>query len=186
MKQPPYVPKPRVGEGEPWVSYGSDETTFYKWIPHICGVCCLKMVTCACVIARQLSLHELTMLCVEHGAFVERSDGEIDGLMHYPFARFCYKLGLQATVHRRLDIELLKDEISNGLYVMLSIELSRANPSFQGSHLILVYGFDVRSDVFWAHDPSSVVRSSGQAMAIPARELSNISNNRGISLQTRT
>ena len=68
---PRFVPKPttRTHAGQPWVVFGSTKELYDYWIPHVCGICCLKMVGDTLGKTSSYTLYALTMMCLERGGF---------------------------------------------------------------------------------------------------------------------
>lgn len=174
-----FVPKRVDGDSSPWVRFGSSQGEFERWIPEVCGVCCLKMVGDTLGITKSLNLYELTMQCLARGAFIQ--DGQtIKGVFHYPLVGVARDLGLKGDV-LRLNIKTIKERVALGQFVILSIDLAKVSPMI-GSHLILIHNVDQRGKQFLVHDCSNIIASSGANILITEGELEAISNSRGIAL----
>jgi hypothetical protein len=178
----PYIPKHWPADPEPWLWYGSTEEEYRFWIPHVCGVCCLKMAGDASGCTNDHSLHDLTKMLLSEGAFVVKADGEVDGIFHHPLAAVSRRLGLPAAVAGKLTVDELDQHLQAHQFVMLSVELSRCTKRFSGGHLILIHSYDPLKQTYVAHDPSSVVASTGRNVVLRKRALKIMSNNKGLIL----
>jgi hypothetical protein len=81
-----YVPKAAPGDPRPWVSFGCAEEEYERWVPQVCGTCCLKMIGDTKRTTRPLSLYQLTMMAVANGTFTVDKTGNIQGAYHHPLA----------------------------------------------------------------------------------------------------
>lgn len=177
---PVYVPKRRLGDTEPWIAFGSSELEYKRWIPEICGICCLKMVGDTIGVTNELSLYELTMMATANGTFIAGEHGIIQGAFHYPLAELAQRLGIRCCVVRPLGIGEIRKALSQGMYAILSIDAARVDRSLQGGHLVLVYGYDEPTDSFLLHDCSSIMQPDGCGVSISTNTLASISNNKGL------
>jgi hypothetical protein len=177
---PVYVPKRRPDDAEPWIAFGSGQLEYQRWIPEICGICCLKMVGDTFGVTNNLSLYQLTMMAVANGTFIVGARGTIQGAFHYPLAELAERLGVRCRVMRTLGIGEITEALAQGMYAILSIEAARVDSSRRGGHLVLVYGYDQRADSFLLHDCSSMMRPDGCGVSISASALASISNNKGL------
>jgi hypothetical protein len=177
---PVYVPKRRQNDVEPWVEFGSGPIEYRRWIPEICGICCLKMVGDTIGVTNNLTLYQLTMMAVANGTFIVNEDGAIRGVFHYPMAELAEHLGIHCRVMRALGIAEITEALAQGMYVILSISAERVDSSLRGGHLILVYGYDEPAGSFLLHDSSSILQPDGCGVRISAHALASISNNKGL------
>jgi Peptidase_C39 like family len=177
---PVYIPKRRPHDPEPWIEFGSDRLEYQRWIPEICGICCLKMVGDTIGVTNNLTLYQLTMMAAANGTFIVREDGTIQGVFHYPLAELAEHLGIRCRVVRVLGIDEITEALAQGMYVILSINAEKVDSSLRGGHLILVYGYHELADSFLLHDCSSIMQPDGCGVRIPAHALKSISNNKGI------
>jgi peptidase C39-like protein len=175
-----YVPKRRPDDPEPWIAFGAGQQEYQRWIPEICGICCLKMVGDTIGVTRNLSLYQLTMMAAANGTFKVNEHGIIQGVFHYPLAELAESLGIRCRVMRALGIGELTEALVQGMYAVLSINTARVDSSLQGGHLVLVYGYDEPSDSFSLHDCSSMMQPDGCSVNISADALVRISNNKGL------
>ena len=177
---PVYVPKRRPDDTEPWISFGSGQLEYQRWIPEICGICCLKMVGDTIGVTNTLSLYQLTMMAAANGTFIVTEHGTIQGAFHYPLAELAERLGIRCHVIRALGVAEITEALTRGMYAILSINAARVNSSLRGGHLVLVYGYDEPADSFLLHDCSSMMQRDGYGVSISAHALSSISNNKGL------
>lgn len=175
-----YVPKRQAGATEPWIEFGSDPPEYERWIPEVCGICCLKMAGDTIGVTNDLTLYRLTMMAVANGTFVENADGTIRGAFHYPLAELAGHLGMCCRVMERLGISEIMAALAQGMYAILSIDLARVDSSLHGGHLVLIYGYDESADSFMLHDCSSIMQEDGRGVSISAQALAGISNNKGL------
>ena len=176
-----YVPK-RDNSETPWINFGASKAEYDKWILHVCGVCCLKMVGDTLLKTQQMSLYNLTTLCLNEGAFRIREDGEIEGIFHHPLCSVANGLGIAAEVCGRLTEDRLERTVALGRTAMLSVNLAKVNPDLRGGHLVIVHDYDASRDSFLLHDCSSVIRPNGCNINISRQELRSISNHKGLIL----
>ena len=177
---PVYVPKRRPGDAEPWIAFGSGRLEYQRWIPEICGICCLKMVGDTIGVTNNLSLYQLTMMAAANGTFIVSEHGTIQGAFHHPLAELAERLGIHCRVMRKLGIGEISGALAQGMYAILSIDAAGVDSSRQGGHLVLVYGYDEPAGSFLLHDCSSMMRPDGCAVSISANALAGISNNKGL------
>jgi len=69
-----FIPKIDNSTKESWVVFGADEQTFKKWVPEICGICCLKMVDDSCRVTKEKTLYSLTTECESLGGYKKTTD----------------------------------------------------------------------------------------------------------------
>lgn len=177
---PVYVPKRRPGDTEPWIEFGSSEFEYKRWIPEICGICCLKMVGDTIGTTNELSLYKLTSMAVANGTFIAGEHGIIQGAFHYPLAELAQRLGIHCRVVSPLGIGEIREALARGMYAILSIDAAKVDRSLQGGHLVLIYGYDEPTDCFLLHDCSSMIQPDGCGVSISAHALASISNNKGL------
>ena len=177
---PVYVPKRRPGNTEPWIEFGSSEFEYRRWIPEICGICCLKMVGDTIGSTNELSLYKLTLMAAANGTFIAGEQGTIQGAFHYPLAELAQRLGIRCHVVRPLGIGEIRAALSRGMYAILSIDAAQVDQALQGGHLVLIYGYDEPTDSFLLHDCSSIIQPDGCGVNISTHALARISNNKGL------
>lgn len=177
---PVYVPKRRPDDAEPWIAFGSGQLEYKRWIPEICGICCLKMVGDTIGVTNDLSLYQLTMMAVANGTFIVGEHGTIQGAFHHPLAELAERLGVRCRVMSRLGISEITETLAQGMYAILSIDAAKVDSSRRGGHLVLVYGYDQPGDSFLLHDCSAMMRPDGCGVSISASALASISNNKGL------
>lgn len=177
-----YVPKHDPQDLTPWKTFGGTKEEYERWVPHSCGVCCLKMVGDTLGLSKSFTLLELTRMCTEAGGFVEEPDGSIKGVFHFPLLAVARKLGMSGVIVANLDTDSIADAVGGGHYVILSINLARVDPTLQGSHLVLIHGYDSTSGTFTLHDCAATFGGCGENVGLDRAVLSNLSNNRGLIL----
>lgn len=177
---PTYIPKRAPGDAEPWIAFGSDEQHYERWIPEVCGICCLKMVGDTVGVTNKLSLYELTMMALANGTFMVDDTGRIRGVFHAPLARLAQDLGLPCQAVTGLDVVAVTQALAGGRYTIVSIDLAKVRPSMRGGHLILVYGYVEASSAFLVHDCASAIDADGRGVTVPLARLDAISNRRGL------
>lgn len=177
---PVYVPKRQPGDTAPWIAFGSGPLEYQRWIPEICGICCLKMVGDTIGVTSDLSLYELTMMALENGTFTVGEHGTVRGAFHRPLAELAERLGIRCRVLGTLGAGEIMDALGQGKYVILSIDAARVDPSLAGGHLVLVYGYDAGAGSFLLHDCSSIMQPDGCGVSISAHAMARISNNKGL------
>jgi Peptidase_C39 like family len=178
---PVYVPKRRPDDAEPWIAFGSGQLEYQRWIPEICGICCLKMVGDNIGATSNLSLYQLTMMAAANGTYIVSDHGTIQGAFHYPLAELAERLGIRCRVMRTLGTGEITEVLAQGMYAILSINTARVDSSLRGGHLVLVYGYDEPADSFLLHDCSSMMQPDGCGVSISAGALARISNDKGLA-----
>jgi len=177
---PVYVPKRQPDDNAPWIAFGSGPLEYQRWIPEICGICCLKMVGDTIGVTNGLSLYELTMMALENGTYSVDERGTVRGAFHYPLAELAERLGIRCRVMPTLGISEIKDALAQGKYAILSIDAARVDSSLEGGHLVLVYGYDARAGCFLLHDCSSIMQPDGCGVSISEHAMARISNSKGL------
>jgi hypothetical protein len=177
---PVYVPKRQPDDTAPWIAFGSGPLEYQRWIPEICGICCLKMVGDTIGVTSDLSLYDLTMMALENGTFTVSEHGTIQGAFHHPLAELAERLGIRCRVLGALGISEIMGALAQGKYVILSINAARVDSSLEGGHLVLVYGYDARAGCFLLHDCSSIMQPDGCGVSISEHAMACISNNKGL------
>lgn len=177
-----YVPK-KNETTEPWHYFGADQGTYEQWEPHICGICCLKMVGDTLSKTLNLSLYELTMQCLEQGGFRITDDGDIVGVFHYPLAELGNRLGIPIKVAPGLTLSQSQQVISDSGFAILSVDLAKLNTGLRGGHLLLLHKYLPDSDEFVLHDCASAIGFPGNNIHITSNELAAISNSKGLIVE---
>jgi len=180
IKEVAYVPKPSNTGQDPWVLFGASRSEYEQWIPHVCGICCLKMAGDTCGKTKDASLYELTMRCFQKGGFRIASDNSVQGVFHHPLLELAREIGIEGEVVRSLDEEAILKALSQGRVAILSVDLHKAAEHLHGAHLILVHSYDPDDDAFVLHDCSSVLAPEGRNVKLPRQILIRISNRKGL------
>ena len=176
-----FVPKCSPDDSVPWIAFGSSQEEYTRWVPEICGICCLKMVGDTFGVTTNTSLYQLTMQCLERGGFKVQEDGSIAGVFHHPLVHLAEELGLQGSVERNLDVKGIISHLKNNRLIVLSINLQKVPGSFKGNHLVLVYRYLPRQHVFLVHDCAFAVGKEGANIPLSQDELARMSNERGMT-----
>ena len=179
-REPVYIPKRAANDAEPWTSFGSDRLSYEKWIPEVCGICCLKMVGDTFGVTNSVTLFEITGMAIANGTFVIGLDGVVAGAYHRPLAELFESFGFACELVRVLDTPRLLDALREGSYAILSIDMSKLVPGKVSGHLVLVYGHDDESDEFLLHDCSSVIQPDGRGVRLNRTTLESFSNRKGL------
>jgi hypothetical protein len=185
----PFIPKPRIGRDspEPWTVFGSTQEEYERWIPEVCGICCLKMAGDTFGLTTHLTLYQLTLHCLELGGFRIRKDGSIEGVFHRPLVRLARELGLRSIVERKLGTPDIIRYLAMNRMVVLSIDLGKVpgqnkDARLTGGHLILVHRFLPNQGTFLIHDCSRLLGKTGRDISLTPEALERISNQRGLVL----
>lgn len=181
----PFIPKKVPGDQKPWIRFGSTRSEYYRWIPEVCGICCLKMIGDAFDKTNRLSLYALTMRCLDRGGFKTMKSGEIQGVFHKPLLQIAREVGLEGEVKRSLIHQDMVESLQKSRFILLSIDLEKAKDGLSGSHLILIHGYDRTAGEFIIHDPSGVLNKNGCNFRISRLWLDAISNHRGLIIWNR-
>lgn len=176
-----FVPKCSPDDPMPWMVFGSSLKEYTRWVPEICGICCLKMVGDTFGVTSNSSLYRLTMQCLGRGGFKIQEDGSIAGVFHHPLVRLAEELGLQGSVERNLDVKSIISHLKNNRLIVLSIDLQKVSGSLKGNHLVLVHRYLPRQHVFLVHDCAFAVGKEGANIPLSRDELARMSNERGMA-----
>ena len=178
----PYVAKGLRDSVADAVIFGGTVEQYQFWRPHVCAVCCVKMVGDAAGKTNNMTMNMLTDICLKEGVFRVGQEKRVLGAFHHPLVRVMNKLGVPAKVAGDIKTKDIIREIKVGKIVFLSVDLAKLynNPSNE-SHLVVVYDVvDGPNAEFRLHDCSSVLSSNGNAMFISEEELSRLSNKKGL------
>lgn len=175
-----FVPKTAHGDSKPWLAFGSNQENYEKWIPEICGICCLKMIGDTFEVTNNLSLYQLTMKCLDKGGFKIHNDGSIAGIFHYPLTQLAQELGLRGSVEKELGIASIIEHLKNNRLVILSVDLNKIRSTLHGNHLILIHNYSHEQKKFLVHDCSFVVGKNGIDIPMTSTDLEAISNKKGV------
>jgi hypothetical protein len=177
----PFVPKGSPDSAADASKFGAPVDQYQFWRPHMCAVCCLKMVGDAAHKTNTMSLSTLVDECVAEGVFTVSTEKEVRGAFHFPLAHVMEKLGMPARVAGKMSIEDIICEIRNGKVIFLSVDLSKLeeNPHPE-SHLVVVYGVDDTEAELYLHDCASVLSPNGNGIHMAREELAKLSNGKGL------
>lgn len=178
----PFSQKGTPGSKEDARTFGASSELYDFWRPHLCGVCCLKMIGDAVGATKDLSLYTLTERCVSKGVLKVDKHNEVFGAYHYPMATMLHEMGVPAQVEGQLTGDVIEKSLSSGKLVMLSVDLAKVEhcPSDE-SHLVLVYeSLGGALNSFRLHDCASALGPDGNGMTMESAELMRISNEKGL------
>ncbi|GGR51231.1 C39 family peptidase [Streptomyces netropsis] len=174
----------RAADDPLWQKSGADspeEYAFWSW--RVCGMACLRM---ALDYWRDTAPPTVSLAteCAEAGGYVRHAD-RVDGLIYAPFAAYArQRWGLHATSRPELTAEEVRDEITAGRLVMLSVHPSIRTlapaPPQRGGHLVL--GVGVTDDALVIHNPSGFPGHSQQFAHVPWGDLERFYAGRGVVL----
>jgi len=119
--------------------------------------------------AAVLRLVQLAKEAQHYGAF--KVEGKTISPLHY--AEFCVfvreKYGLKAKSVSALSLCQIKEEVSKGNFVIVSVHPSirhpESTPPKRGGHLILAVGYDDKRGGFYFHNPSGYQSNGSQDRA---------------------
>lgn len=175
-----FVPKRPLGDLQPWRYFGADRPTYQRWVPHICGICCLKMVGDTLGRTRDLSLHELTQMCVQREGFRVISDDRIDGVFHHPLAALGNDLGIPCRVVGGLTVDQTVEVVTRSGFALLSVSLARLDDGHRGGHIVLVHGYAPDTDELVLHDCAAALGQPGNDVRVGRAALARMANNKGL------
>ncbi|MBC3843373.1 hypothetical protein GXW82_33635 [Streptacidiphilus sp. 4-A2] len=158
------------------------EYEFWSW--RACGMACLRMALEHWRGAAPVMM-DLARDFLAAGAYVQREDGGLDGLIYAPFAdRTRARFGLYAQARPDLPLRDIRTELLAGRLVMLSVHPSirdyRTDPPRRGGHLVLAVGFSPQAVTF--HNPSGLYRDSQEYATVPWDRLEHFYAGRGVVL----
>jgi hypothetical protein len=171
-----------------WASTGASSQALYgRWCRHMCGMACLRMA----LLHRDghaPSLFQLLTGARHHGAYVEREDESIAGLIYAPFVEYVQAAHrLPAAVHSHLDLHELARLLDEGSMVMASVSKEirwpEHLPKRRGGHLVLAIGRDDHGHVVF-RNPSGHT-SQARAATMPLHQFGVFFASRGVSLDPR-
>lgn len=178
-----YVSKKPPDTIEPWRYFGADREAYERWAPHICGICCLKMVGDTLGRTSDISLHQLTQLCVRRGGFRVIDDDRIEGVFHRPLAELGNDLGIPCRVAPGLTVEQAAEVVTRSGFAIMSVDLAKVDGPHCGGHLLLIHDYVPETGEFVLHDCSSVIGRPGRDVRIERDALALISNNKGLTIK---
>ena len=171
-----------------WRDWGASSPAEYGfWSSRACGMTCLRMIL------RHRgddapTLGQLMRDGVDRGAYELTSDGGVRGMIYAPFAAYVRdRFGLDASVHPRLSVEELLDELARGRMVIASVHREIRRPERpapgRGGHLVLATGYD--GEHIHLRNPSGHTADSRRARLTPER-FERFYASRGISVDLAT
>jgi hypothetical protein len=170
----------RPESSQPWVYVGFPTAEEWEmWNPHICGICCLKMLADT-FRSDSPTIYTLTSRCRELGGFREDERQQIRGVFHHPLLNLAREIGFDGVVKGQLSAGALRRAVEDGRFALLSIDLARVRPDLSGGHLLLVHSYDEDSNEFILHDCSEILARPGSNIRLKDTYLERISNHKGL------
>ncbi|MEU3711184.1 C39 family peptidase [Streptomyces catenulae] len=176
-----------------WRAYGADSPETYAWWSwRLCGIACLRMALDhwrdGAEDGGAPTAMALAAECLAAGAYVERDDGGLDGLIHAPFADYVRtRWRLPAEAHPDLPADDLPGHLAAGRLVMLSVHPTirtlAPEPPQKGGHLVLAVG--TTPNHLLIHNPSGFPDHSQRFHRIPWPDLDRFYAGRGVVLGPR-
>ncbi|MER5982001.1 peptidase [Streptomyces sp. NPDC001787] len=182
-----------------WAESGAASPAEYaRWAGHLCGMTCLRMALGALgapgtsgvpgpgAAAAVPPLFALRDGGLKYGAYTEDADGVIKGLIYAPFARYVREVhGLDATVHRHLDLQEIPGLLDEGRTVMASVHYGIRHPDRpapgRGGHLVLLTSRTPDGDGVHFHNPSGT-HAGTRSARLPLAHFGRFFAGRGVSL----
>lgn len=176
---PPFFSKGKLGNLEDAARCGWSQEEFDFWQPHSCGTCCLKTIGDSRGVSLNLTLADITELCVRKGVFAIEGN-TVSGAFHFPMVNLLADWGISAEVRRQLPLNDIISALTQGCLVILSVDLKKLNPPHDSTHLVIVFGYDEVDKEFSIHDSASILKPIGSGLTLDTEELARLSNGRGI------
>jgi hypothetical protein len=147
----------------PWWETGFTDADAYRfWSGKVCGLACLES---ALDHWRRSRPDRATLLgeALEHGVYVRRDDGGVDGLIYAPFLRWIVaRFGIAGEVHTETSLRDLASTVGPRSFAIASVSPGIRWPDRpnerRGGHLVLITGRD--GDRVWFHNPSGFEENS--------------------------
>ncbi|MEU3904154.1 peptidase [Streptomyces goshikiensis] len=167
-----------------WRLSGADTRAEYaRWAGNICGMACLSMALLHRHGASP-TLFQLLKGARRHGAYVEREDGTIKGLIYDPFVRYVRtELDLGAETQAQLPMRDLLMLLSQGFTVIASVhkEIRRPERPAPGKGGHLIYATGTSDGRIHFRNPSGHTEGARTAI-LPAEVFARFYAERGVSL----
>jgi len=185
--------KPSLSTDPRWKESGAETIKEYQmWTWSDCGIACFKMILGA--IDKKydtLTLVEIAKGAREYGAF-EKDERMASGLHYAEFCNFVKeRFNLKARVAKILTLNQIKDVVSRGNFVIISVHPSIRNlggeePAKKGGHPVLVVGYDDDMAGVYIHNPSGYQSNNSQDRAfVPYTKFKKFFANRGMTIGRR-
>ncbi len=176
----PFVAKGTLNSVEDAEKFGGTLEKFNFWRPHMCAVCCIKMVGDAVHKTDGITLSDLVDMSVNDGVYRREGD-DVKGAFHYPMVDLLKKLGIYAEVGKNIDIQTLKRLLIEGKVIFLSVNLAKVRGSkHKESHMIVLYKYDESTGTFHLNDCANFIDPKGYDIQIDEQYLKELSNNKGV------
>ncbi|MHB9757996.1 cysteine peptidase family C39 domain-containing protein [Streptomyces sp. BYX5S] len=155
---------------------------YARWCGHLCGATCLRMA----LGPDAPSLFELRDGALKFGAYRVDAEGEIHGMVYAPAAEYVREAhGLDAAVHRTLDVAAIGELLDAGRLVIASVHFAIRRPEEpspgRGGHLVLVTSRTADGSGYHFHNPSGTDAATRTA-DLPVARFAEFFAGRGMSL----
>jgi len=170
-----------------WRDTGAESPEEYsEWVLTMCGMACTSMVLRYFQKSSE-GIVSLAKDALENDVY-KRESGEISDMRYKEFASWIKKYGVNAIVYTRLGLRGLHKLLSDGNLVIVSVnpnirEYETAKVHQKGGHLVLVTGYNKKTNAVIIHNPSGFLSLNTQENhIIPVQKFLKYYAGRGISL----
>ncbi|AKM83832.1 TPA: hypothetical protein DCZ46_00650 [Candidatus Campbellbacteria bacterium] len=149
-----------------WKNTGAQSPEEYaEWVLIICGMACTSMAL-QHFKKQQIGIVTLAKDAKNHGVY-KKEGQEISGMHYKEFVDWIENYGLSAKIYTRLGIRGLQKLLSNGDIVIVSVSpnirgYKTADATQRGGHLVLVTGYDKKTNTITLHNPSGFASQNTQ------------------------
>lgn len=169
-----------------WREFGSENIEDYvRWWDHVCGIACLKMILASRGVNK--SFWELLQGALRYGAYVEKEDGTVRGMIYKPGVEYLEKeFGLRAEVKEYYPAGEAMRALSDNMEAFFiasvhpMIRHIEQIPPQKGGHLVLVHTYDPQTETVILHNPSGNTPATRKNAKIPLANFENFYAERGI------
>jgi hypothetical protein len=175
----------RAEDDPAWAESGAESPKDYaRWADHLCGVACLRMALAARGINPPPARH-LARVLTRYGAYVEKEDGYIRGLIYAPAITWLAEThAMPAEIILDRAAEDIPPLLANGGLFIASVHPAIRRPTEpapgKGGHLVLVFGAE--GDALRLHNPSGHDAASQADARVPMPDFARFFAGRGIWL----
>jgi len=161
-----------------WRESGAQDVAEYaRWVDHLCGMACLKMVMAHR--GQPHRIHDLRRHVQALGGYVEEADGSIRGLIYIGAVRWLDARGIAA----RIILDQPPPQLAPSEFYIASvhamIRTPEATPPRSGGHLVLVFGRDDEGRLRF-HNPSGATPTEQRDVRLAPDAFSRFHAGRGI------
>lgn len=163
---------------------GFNDKEYYRfWSWKMCGIAAFRSYLLARNQGTTPSSFELLQLAVQCGAYVEKENGSVLGLIYKPFCEMVSeRFGIKARVETELDRDKLKTFLENGCPVITSVSntiSTLGEAGKKGGHLVICYR--IQEGKIYFNDPASINPAPYRSY-MPLNNFYNYCSGRGIYL----